>query len=72
MHFTLPCTTYEAEHNFSALRHIKNYLLSTTTQSRLNSCCLLNIHSNMTDNINVKILMDVWIYRGAVRINTFR
>jgi len=31
-----------------------------------------NIHSTVTDELNVERPMDVWIDRAAVRINTFR
>jgi len=32
------------------------------TQRRLNSSCLLNIHSTVTDELNVERLMDVSFY----------
>ena len=44
------CTTCEAKDTFSALRRIKNDLQSTMTERRLKSCCLLNIHSTVTDD----------------------
>jgi len=54
MYFTLPFTTCEAEHTFSVLHRIKNYLRSTMTEIRLHSCCALNIHSIVTDELNVE------------------
>ena len=41
-------------------------------QRRLESCCLLNIYSTVTDEVDAERLMDVWIDSAAVRINTFR
>ena len=71
MYFTLPCTTCEAEHTFSAFYQIKNYLRSTMSQCKLNSCCVLHIHSDIADELNVENLMSVWINRAAVCINKF-
>jgi len=58
-YFALACTTSEAERTFSALRRIKNYLRSTMTQCGLNFCCLLYIHSTVTDELYVKRCMDI-------------
>jgi len=72
MHFALSCPTRVTERAFNALRRIKNYLRSIMTERKLKSCCLLNIHSTVTDELHVVRLMDVWIDRAAVRTNTFR
>jgi len=40
------------------------------TKRRWVSCCLLNIHSTVTNELNVERLMDICIGRAAVRINT--
>jgi len=65
------CSTCEAERTFSSRRSMNNYLRSTTTEGRLNPFYWL-IHSAATEERNVERLMDVWIDRAAVRINTFR
>ena len=69
---TLPCTTCEAERSFSVVRHIKTYLRSRMTQPRLNHCCLLNVHSESCDRLDLEQVMNAWIQKAAVRINTFK
>ena len=55
---SLPCTTCEAEHSFSTIRHIKTYLRSKMTQPWLNHCCLLNVQSESCDTLHLKQVMD--------------
>lgn len=43
----LPVTTATAERCFSTLKYLKNYLRSTTGQSRLNGLTHLYIHSDI-------------------------
>ena len=46
----------EAERSFSTLRCLKTWLRATMTQGRLNFVCVLNVHSNILDILN---LLDV-------------
>jgi hypothetical protein len=45
---TLPVTTCAAERFFYTLRYLKNYLRSTTSETRLNGLALLYIHSDIS------------------------
>jgi hypothetical protein len=47
----MPATNATCERSFSALRRLKTWLRSTTSQARLNWCMLLHIHKQRTDNI---------------------
>ena len=70
---TLPCTTCEAERSFSVVvRRIKTYLRNTMTQPRLNHCCLFHVHSESCDRLDLKQVMDTWMNKTAVRMNTFK
>ena len=71
MYLALPCISCEAEHTFSALCRIKNYLKLTMTERRQESCCFPNIHSAVTDEFHVERSMDVLICQTAVHWNTF-
>ena len=48
----LPVTTAEAERSFSTLRKLKTWLRSTTSENRLNSLSLLNIHRDIDIDID--------------------
>lgn len=74
----LPCTTCECERSFSTLRRIKSYLRSTMSQSRLNHCMMLNIHSTSAgeyffrnDEHELARIIDEWIDKSTVRCSTF-
>lgn len=45
-------TTAEAERSFSTLRKLKTWLRSTTSENRLNSLSLLNIHRDIDIDID--------------------
>ena len=49
----MPATNATSERSFSALRHVKSYLRSTISQSRLNSLMVLHVHKEMTDTLNL-------------------
>ena len=53
LYFTLPVTTATAEHSFSTLRRLKNYLRTTMKQTRLNSAMLLHVHKERCKAINI-------------------
>ena len=44
----MPATNAVSERSFSALRRLKTYLRSTTTQTRLNNIKVLHIHHHLT------------------------
>jgi len=48
----MPATNALSERSFSALRRLKTYLRSTTTNSRLNNMLTLHIHKDETENLD--------------------
>ena len=50
-----PATNAVGERWVSAMRYIKNWLLSIMLQERLNHCMLLSIHKESTGEINFKM-----------------
>ena len=47
----MPATNAVSERSFSSLQHLKSYLRSTMSQTRLNNLMVLHIHSNCTDQL---------------------
>ena len=41
------------------------------TQPRLNHCSPLNAHSESCDRLDLEQVMDAWVNKAAIRINTF-
>ena len=50
--WTVPVTSCSAEHSFSCLRRLKNYMRSTMGQERLSSLAFLNIKKEVSINID--------------------
>ena len=67
----MPVSTCSAERSFSGLRWLKTYLRSTTTQERLNFLAIISCHSSVVDQLNFDDLMDEFIKKTTVRMNTF-
>lgn len=53
----LPVSTAGSKRSFSALRHLKTWLRSTITQSRLSHMALLHIHKNILDDLDIQGLI---------------
>ena len=49
----MPATNSTSEHSFSALKHVKTYLRSSMTQSRLNHLMILHMHKEISDSLNL-------------------
>ena len=49
----MPAANAVSEHSFSSLQHLKSYLRSTMTQTRLNNLMVLHVHSNLTDKLRL-------------------
>lgn len=60
MILVMPATNASSERSFSVLRHVKNYLRSTT-QERLNYLILLHIHKERTDSLDFKVLLNEFV-----------
>ena len=50
----IPATNTTSERSFSALRRLKTWLRTTTSQTRLNWCMLLHVHENLTARLNIR------------------
>ena len=46
-------TNSTSERSFSAMRRVKSYLRSTMTQERINNLMILNVHKELTDEIDL-------------------
>lgn len=68
---TIPVSTCSCERSFSALRRLKTYLRSTMLAERLNHFAIMNVHRDLTLNLNNDQLMDEFIGRSQVRMNNF-
>ena len=67
----MPVTSAEAERSFSGLRRLKSYLRSTMSQSRLNHVSILNAHSEILDELDLKIVAEQFILARDNRRITF-
>lgn len=55
---TMPITTCSCERSFSTLRIVKNYLRTSTIESRLQSLMILGVHSSRAKKINFNEIVD--------------
>lgn len=67
----MPVTSCTCERSFSSLCRLETYLRTTMTQERLNHLAILNTPSDIARNIELSPLMDEFIKRVPVRMNTF-
>ena len=67
----MPATNATSERSFSALRRLKTWLRTTTTQSRLNWCMLLHIHKEKTDALQMTTVGNDFIARKENRVRLF-
>jgi hypothetical protein len=49
----IPPTTCTIERSFSTLRRVKTWLRSTMTEQRLSGLCILSIHRQKIDDLNL-------------------
>ena len=67
----MPATNATSERSFSALRRVKTYLRSTMGQDRLNDLMLLHVHKDITDNLNVKEVINCYVKDSEHRLRIF-
>ena len=67
----LPVTTCTAERSFSSLRRLKTYLRSTMTQKRLNHIAFLHCHKDLTDGLDLTVVINDFISVNDFRKKTF-
>jgi hypothetical protein len=56
----------EAERSFSSLRRLNTWLRSTMTQPRLTHVCILNIHQDVLDSIDLQDIANQLIRRMSI------
>nr|CAD7423444.1 unnamed protein product [Timema monikensis] len=64
----IPSSTASAERNFSALKRLKTYLLSTIDQDRLNHLVILRVYNEQVDNLDIDALCDEFVKDSTYRI----
>jgi len=67
----MPATNAASERSFSALRRLKTWLRTTTTQSRLNWCMLLHIHKERNNALSLTSVGNKFISRNESRAHLF-
>ena len=68
---TIPGSSCTNERSFSALRRLKTYLRTTMLQDRLNHVAIMNIYSELADDLDLEKLMDIFISRNSKRATVF-
>ena len=57
----MPATNATSERSFIALCHVKTYLRSTMTQTRLNNFMLFHVHKDMTTALDLTAVANGFI-----------
>ena len=68
----LPATNATSERSFSAIKHIKSYLRSTTSGNRLNHCMLLHVHCKNTDQLHMIEIAKEFVGDTQARLRTLK
>ena len=71
MILVMPATNALSERSFSALRRIKTWLRTSTSQVRLNNCMLLHVHKTKTDSLPLLQIGNEFIQRNSSRLHIF-
>ena len=67
----MPATNATSERCFSALRRLKTWLRTTTSQQIINWCMILHVHKDRTDKLSITEIADEFITRNQSRIDIF-
>ena len=67
----MPVTNAQSERSFSALRRLKTWLRTTTSQARLNWCMILHIHQERTDALPMLSVANEFVTRSDNRMRIF-
>ena len=67
----MPATNATSELSLSALWRVKTYLRSTMEQERLNYLILLQVHSDKTDKLDLKAILNDFVQDTAHRSTLF-
>ena len=64
-------TSATAEHTFSTLRRLKDYLRSSMSQERLNHIIILHTHKDRTDMIKLEETVEEFVTFNEHRLQYF-
>ncbi|KAG8179650.1 hypothetical protein JTE90_017791 [Oedothorax gibbosus] len=67
----VPITTATSERSFSGLKRLKSYLRSTMGQKRLNNLAVLHAHRDVLDELDIRPVINDFIFTNSVRRSTF-
>ena len=60
----MPATNAVSERSFSAMKRVKTYLRSTTSDCQLNQLMVLHVHNNRTDSLNMAEVANAFVERN--------
>ena len=63
----MPATNAVHEQPFSAMKRVKTYLRSTTSECRLNHLMVLHVHKDRTDSLNMVEVANAFVERNDSR-----
>ena len=67
----MPATNASSERSFSALKRVKTYLRSSTTDHRLNHLLMLHVHQEKVDNLDMISVANDFVERNDRRKQVF-
>ena len=67
----MPATNEVSERSFSALRLVKTYLRTTTTQERLKHLMVFHVHKDLTDKSNLTNIGKEFVVQSEHRLVLF-
>ena len=67
----VPASSATAERSFSCLRRMKAYLRATMGQERLNNLLVMNIHQDISDNLDLKKVASDFVTLNDYRRTVF-
>lgn len=67
----MPATNAISERSFSALKRVKTYLRSTTTNNRLNHLMVLHVHKDRVDTLNLVSVANEFVGHSDARKYNF-
>ena len=65
--FVMPSTNATSERSFSALRHLKSYLRTTTSQEQLNFLMPLYVHNDRMNALDLKGMLNDFVDGSVIR-----
>ena len=63
----MPANNAVSERSFSAMKRVKTYLRSTTSDCRLNHLMVLHVHKDRTDSLNMVEVANAFVERNDSR-----